>query len=519
MPQSIFAGPQPPPTYSRTKAHLQATASVSPASRHADGIVARPCLRLKNEGESCYGLRDWQGHGDAVQTAQTQRFAFLFGLTLALSGCSDSPTHTAQTTLADEPQSSTQSAGKADIYGEDSRRDIHDSELSDLIRAQTKSVALVLNVSRVLEIDNSMVRHAPITLSEHFESDAGAPLCDDEPFAEQIAAGHCTAFLIAPQYVATAGHCINGHTPCSQMAFAFDFMRDENGREPRQTARRDFYRCDTLVGRRDNPFEEPETIADREYWFDWAVIKLDRLVTDRRPLKLADGHTLSTGDAIYTIGHPSGLPMKIAEGSVKSDDKTRYFNTSLDVYSGNSGSPVFDAATGQVHGIVIRGSGGGGNSFEVTEDGCGRSKQCEDVGPGRCIGNHALRVDPIRIFSEPTLELTARHTVAVGRPEPDFEQSFELTEIEGQLRLATVNVNGFAEQPGDVVVSLRKNELVIPVIENPRTLPYGRWTATTEDVAGVSPNGSWTVHVLNQGDKRVQIEWVQLIWGSRRVVR
>jgi V8-like Glu-specific endopeptidase len=55
------------------------------------------------------------------------------------------------------------------------------------------------------------------------------------------------------------------------------------------------------------------------------------------------------------MGHPSGLPMKYADGAKVFGNFDNYFSTNLDTFGGNSGSPVFNAKTNEVVGILVRG--------------------------------------------------------------------------------------------------------------------------------------------------------------------
>jgi Peptidase S46 len=56
------------------------------------------------------------------------------------------------------------------------------------------------------------------------------------------------------------------------------------------------------------------------------------------------------------VGYPTGLPEKLAAGA-KVHALTPYFFTSnLDAFAGNSGSPVLDARTNEVVGVVVRGN-------------------------------------------------------------------------------------------------------------------------------------------------------------------
>ena len=85
---------------------------------------------------------------------------------------------------------------------------------------------------------------------------------------------------------------------------------------------------------------------------DFALIQLDRKVTDRRILDYRRKGRISKGENLVVIGHPSGLPTKIADGAYVKSLKNKFFRANLDTYGGNSGSAVFNANTGVVEGIV-----------------------------------------------------------------------------------------------------------------------------------------------------------------------
>ena len=129
------------------------------------------------------------------------------------------------------------------------------------------------------------------------------------------------------------------------------------------------YRCSAIVGR-------TQTSTD-----DWAVVRLDRAVTGRAPLAIRRSGSVALNDSLYVVGHPSGLPVKLAGGaSVRNNSPATYFEANLDTYGGNSGSPVFNAVTGEVEGILVR-----GNTDYVLNSslGCYTSNVCPDTGcPG-----------------------------------------------------------------------------------------------------------------------------------------
>lgn len=447
--------------------------------------------------------------------------SFTFSVLPLLASCTE---------LASDPDTSapwsTAFPGKADIYGEDSRREVNDPSLSDEVRALASSVAMVFSVYGILEQTSDEVIFPRTTMSDNFKREHGVPLCEEEPFAQQVAPGFCTAFLITPQLVATAGHCVNGHTRCEQMAFAFGYAKTSPDEDPIRVPIEDVYRCEELIGRLYNPYEEPEMISSGEFWYDWAVIKLDRPVTGRAPVKLMEGEPLKTGAPLRVLGHPSGLPMKLTEGDVISDTKERYFNTTLDIYQGNSGSPVFDAVDGDVQGIVIRGSGGNsftigpalrpkeGGGFEILAERCGRSLHCNRVGDPGCIGNHALRIDPVRVFAQDHLKIAERHTLIEGYEPTGFRQSFSFEGLTGEVDFATLHLNAGAHKSDRLRVLLHHGAKSVEMMRHPRALPYGRWTATKFDFKGADPNGEWVIEVIDdEGDANFSVEWAQVMLG------
>ena len=88
------------------------------------------------------------------------------------------------------------------------------------------------------------------------------------------------------------------------------------------------------------------------------------------------------------MGHPSGLPMKIAGGSKVHALEKHYFVANLDTFTGNSGSPVLNEKTGLVEGILVR---GGKDYIFDFDEGCYYVNKCEPT-PNKeisgCGGEH-----------------------------------------------------------------------------------------------------------------------------------
>ena len=89
---------------------------------------------------------------------------------------------------------------------------------------------------------------------------------------------------------------------------------------------------------------------------DYAVIKLDRVPENRTPLEIRIKGSIKKGTELVVIGHPSGLPLKIADGARVTTKRWNFFYSNLDTYAGNSGSAVFNRKTGVVEGILIQGA-------------------------------------------------------------------------------------------------------------------------------------------------------------------
>jgi V8-like Glu-specific endopeptidase len=203
-------------------------------------------------------------------------------------------------------------------------------------------------------------------------------LCASERFFDQpMYPGACTAFLVSPDLVVTAGHCVTAAN-VTRRRFAFGFAMYANV---------DVIRTRFGLAWIGEGAELVARVATAE-GADWAVVRLARPMSNRF-VEPASRRTspVSEGEPLYVLGHPNGLPMKYATGSVRDTSHEHYIVTNLDTYGGNSGSPVFDRNQ-QVVGILIRGE----EDFEVTEEGCRRSMYYSDQ-DGR--GEHVQRIQAL----------------------------------------------------------------------------------------------------------------------------
>lgn len=221
------------------------------------------------------------------------------------------------------------------IYGEDNRVDLYQIQNQAVLDA-ARSTAAVFS-TRDLKSQGAFFE----VLGGNFMQERN--MCESEAFADQPAGAFCSAFLVGQDLVATAGHCVR-ITDCATTAFAFDYalLTSNDPTQAKNLNADNVYFCDRVVQR-----EYSTTI-------DYALIKLDRPVTGRDPLKLAQNYPV-VGTEVTVIGNPSGIPTKVADGANIRRTQTGYFVTNLDTYGGNSGSAVFNTQTLEVMGILVRG--------------------------------------------------------------------------------------------------------------------------------------------------------------------
>jgi V8-like Glu-specific endopeptidase len=154
----------------------------------------------------------------------------------------------------------------------------------------------------------------------------------------------CTGFLVAEDVIATAAHFADKNNVTTlRIVFGYKML------DP----------CTPVTRISNGDIYEGVKIIDRIYnrmgnRSDWALVKLNRNVEGQTIAALSN-KGISCHQPVYVIGHPCGLPLKYAPGAKVGDIREAYFGADLDIYSGNSGSPVFNKDTHEVTGMVVRG--------------------------------------------------------------------------------------------------------------------------------------------------------------------
>lgn len=229
------------------------------------------------------------------------------------------------------------------VWGYDERKDLFDVNDPHVI-ANANSVAAICSKDDLIDNNDGYmelrVKHYGTTYN----------LCDCEPFyCQPVASGLLkSCFLVKENVVATAAHCIKCNIQDHCFLFGYQMLNPFNPvtRVPKEN----IYYAAELVKK------SYTTRQLKKNGSDWALVKLDRKVSGQAVAEISQ-EDIYYGQPIYVIGHPAGLPKKYAPGSrVKFINKTNFI-AELDIYSGNSGSPVFESDNHKVVGLVIHGDG------------------------------------------------------------------------------------------------------------------------------------------------------------------
>lgn len=254
------------------------------------------------------------------------------------------------------------------VYGEDNRVDVFETTNQNYKRLALSTAAMIPSGSIVY--DGQKVTISSGTLS-------GDGICADEKFSTQPTAAMCSGFLVGKDLLVTAGHCITSDADCNSNSWVFDYAMTDAKTAPSSLPASSVYKCSKIISR----------TLDRSTQNDYALIKLDRAVTDRSPLTYRTTGKIAKNSEIVVIGHPSGLPTKISDGAFVREISNKYFfQANLDTFGGNSGSAVFDAKTGMIEGILVRGE----RDYEYDSSAsCYRPKKCA---MDECRGEDVTRI-------------------------------------------------------------------------------------------------------------------------------
>ena len=384
------------------------------------------------------------------------------------------------------------------IYGSDGRLDLYQVTDDRLKVLADSTVALV-------KTSDLSTNGTQVTLStRNFGTEMN--LCATEKYREQDTAAFCSGTLVGPDIILTAGHCIESQSGCDSTAFVFGFAVKTAGVTPKSIAASEVYRCKQIV--------KTHRVNSGA---DYAIIKLDRAVINHKPLSVRPTGDVAVTDALVVIGHPVGLPTKVATGgTVRSISNADYFQANLDTYGGNSGSGVFNSQTGLIEGVLVRGE----QDFE-SRGNCTVSKVCAD---GACRGEDVTKISVIRPFLPTTVTppppppisqdevFTAKPNLAIPDNNKVGVTSFVAIPTKPNGRKVLVSVNITHPYIGDLVVKVTAPDgktVTLHERAGGRTVNLIKSYELTSQLGAVEVAGNYKISVqdLASVDRGVLVSW------------
>lgn len=285
------------------------------------------------------------------------------------------------------------SAGGKGIYGADNRQ--------DYFQAPADMQQLADSVVSLWESRQVVEAYGKAFLST-VNFGKALNLCVSEPFREQPTGAFCSGTLVGDNIILTAGHCITDEARCADTKFVFGFAVKEKGKAAQTDVKpEEVYGCKRIIKRELDKPPSPGVLGTigalignllNSTGPDYALIELDRKVANHKPLAVDRDRSLSKGDGLFVIGHPVGLPLKVAgDAKVRDASPKSFFMTDLDTFGGNSGSAVFNSKTSLIEGILVR----GGTDFVKSQAGCTISYQ---VGQEDGKGEAVTRISALSAF-------------------------------------------------------------------------------------------------------------------------
>lgn len=236
------------------------------------------------------------------------------------------------------------------------------------ILLRSESIGMLIEVENLQQVSKTVYK---LDISQSLGEKLN--LCKDEAFYSQPSIGVGTAFIFDQKSMLTALHVLERPLKFYVVVFNYKII-SKNGVVNAFVAEDDIYYPQQII-RKNDEVDIVEFSVDRNF--------------NRPVLQWANSKNIDEENSeVYTIGFPSGLPMKIAlNASILENDHPFYYYTSLDSFQGNSGSPVFHFNTHKVIGVLVSGE------LDYRFNGnCNESPVCSYP---YCKGEKVIRIEEI----------------------------------------------------------------------------------------------------------------------------
>lgn len=207
--------------------------------------------------------------------------------------------------------------------------------------------------------------------------------CSTNKYFEQFILAQCTAFAISRWHIVTAGHEINKKN-FRDYEFVFDMIVEGESNFPNKI----------LSSNRFRPLKIEKHKYLKDSGLDYTILRVDKPIPVDRILKVNLNYPFDKLSRIYTIGAAEGLPLKYApDGFIDQVVGDKLLSTDLNVFEGNSGSPVFNQQH-EVIGMILSGKE---KHFLNRKTMCVSTNSCFQY---NCREEYVLKIDkiPLKTF-------------------------------------------------------------------------------------------------------------------------